>query len=244
MKFEVCVDNIQSVQTASQAEVDRVELCSALSVGGLTPSYGFLKQAIGYENLSHHVMIRPRSGNFIYNDEEIEQMLFDIQMAKNLGADGVVFGVLDASGHIDKEKCKILLQAAQGMQATFHRAFDLCSDHRQALEDIIKLGFQRILTSGQHKTALDGKHIIKDLVTQSNGRIEIMAGSGITSENVLEIVRTTNVSDVHFSAKKVMQLTACNNGVAMGSDSDADNQLAQADINEILKIKQELEQKI
>ncbi len=237
MKFELCIDNIQSVQTASKAEVDRVELCSALHLGGLTPSYGLIKQARHFSDLSHHLMIRPRAGNFVFNQAEIDIMITDILIAKELGAVGVVIGALNENNDIDIHTCKKLISAANGMEVTFHRAFDLCRYPKTALEQIIDIGCTRLLTSGLKKTALLGKDNIAQLVEQSNGRIQIMAGSGITSENALEIVTATDIDNIHFSAKKAQKTTACSD-VVMGSNSDYDNQIIQADFDEILRIKQ------
>ncbi len=237
MKFELCIDNIQSVQTASKAKVDRVELCSALAVGGLTPSYGLLKQALCFKDLSHHVMIRPRAGNFMFNQAEIDIMIEDILIAKELGANGIVIGALNKNNDIDIHACKKLIAMADGLEITFHRAFDLCRNPKTALEQIIDLGCTRLLTSGLKKTALLGKENIAQLVQQSNGRIQIMAGAGVTSKNALEIVTATGIDNIHFSAKKVQKTTACSE-VAMGSNSDYDNQIIQADFDEILRIKQ------
>ncbi|MBR0574245.1 MULTISPECIES: copper homeostasis protein CutC [Pasteurellaceae] len=238
MKFELCIDNIQSIQTASQSKVDRVELCSALAVGGLTPSYGLIKQALHFNNLSHHVMIRPRAGDFVFNQAEIEIMINDILIAKELGVDGVVIGALTDNHDIDTQICEKLIDTAQGMEITFHRAFDLCRDPKTALAQIIDLGCTRLLTSGLKKTAWLGKENIAQLVQQSNGRIQIMAGAGVTSENALEIVKATGIENIHFSAKKVQQNKTPQTDVAMGSNSDYDNQIIQADLNEILRIKQ------
>ncbi len=226
MRFEICVDNIQSVETAVKAQVDRVELCSALAVGGLTPSYGFLKQAIGVSSLSHHVMIRPRAGDFCFNQSEIDIMRNDIQMAKELGANGVVFGVLTPNRQINIKSCEQLVKAADGMEVTFHRAFDLCHNAEKTLEQLIELGFTRLLTSGQAKNAWLGREKITQLITQSQGRIEIMPGAGVTSDNVLKIIQTSGAKNIHFSAKMVQK--------------NKDNGLVQTDLNEALKIKQAL----
>ncbi|MDP8079943.1 copper homeostasis protein CutC [Phocoenobacter skyensis] len=238
MKFELCIDNIQSVETASKAKVNRVELCSALAVGGLTPSYGLIKQALHFKDLSHHVMIRPRASNFVFNQAEIEIMITDILIAKELGVNGVVIGALTDNHDIDTQICEKLIDTAQGMEITFHRAFDLCRDPKTALAQIIDLGCTRLLTSGLKKTAWLGKENIAQLVQQSNGRIQIMAGAGVTSENALEIVKATGIDNIHFSAKKVQQNKTPQTDVAMGSNSDYDNQIIQADFDEILRIKQ------
>ncbi|PID64149.1 MAG: copper homeostasis protein CutC [Gammaproteobacteria bacterium] len=240
MRFEICVDNMSSIETAVKAQVDRVELCSALAVGGLTPSYGFLKQAMRFSSVEHHVMIRPRAGDFCFAPSEIAMMRDDIQTAKALGAHGVVLGALTANGQIDIKACEQFIQAADGMEVTFHRAFDLCNDAEKALEQIIELGFTRLLTSGQAKTAWLGREKIAQLIAQSRGRIAIMPGAGVTSDNVLDIIRETGASDIHFSAKMKQDKRAHHNGVSMGSQSESDNCLIQTDLNEVLNIKQAL----
>lgn len=227
MKFEICVDTIQSVETAVKAHVDRVELCSALAVGGLTPSYGFLQQAIKHTTVEHHVMIRPRAGNFVFEPSEIEIMLRDIHIAKELGADGVVFGVLTPNGEINIKVCEELIKAADGMEVTFHRAFDVCKNPEATLEQLIELGFTRLLTSGQEKNAWLGREKIAQLIAQSQGRIEIMPGAGVTSANVREIIEQTGAKDIHFSAK-------------MAQTNEVDNGLVQTDLGEALKIKKSL----
>ncbi|MDG6882547.1 Copper homeostasis protein CutC [Phocoenobacter uteri] len=237
MKLELCIDNIQSVETASKAKLDRVELCSALTLGGLTPSYGLIKQALHFKELSHHVMIRPRAGNFIFNQAEIEMMITDILIAQELGANGVVIGILTKNNDIDIQACKKLISAADGMDVTFHRAFDLCREPKTALEQIIDLGCTRLLTSGLKKTAWLGRENIAQLVQQSKGRMQIMAGAGINSKNALDIVKSTGVNHIHFSAKKVQYEQITKTDVSMGSDSSCDNQIITADLNEIEQIK-------
>lgn len=239
MKFELCIDSINSVAIASQAQVDRVELCSALHLGGLTPSYGLIKEALKFKNISHHLMIRPRAGNFIFNQNEVNLMLNDIAIAQELGVDGIVIGSLTLSGEIDTKICKKLISEAKGLEVTFHRAFDLCNNPQVALEQIIDLGCTRLLTSGLKSSAYLGKETIALLVQQSNGRIQIMAGAGINSNNAQDIVETTQIENIHFSAKKLKKVTACSD-VVMGSNADYDNQMIETDLEEILKIKQSL----
>ncbi|AUI65133.1 MULTISPECIES: copper homeostasis protein CutC [Glaesserella] len=236
MKVEICVDNIESLITANQFPIDRIELCSALAVGGLTPNYAFIKQALTHSRVPIVLMIRPRSGDFLYSEMEVEMMLQEIAMAKQLGVQAVVFGALSATGEIDLATTARLVQASQGMEITFHRAFDLCQDPFVALEQLIDLGVHRILTSGQASTAFAGIPVIQRLVQQANQRIQIMAGCGINAENVKHIIEQTQVPEIHFSAKgqrkSAMQWKSA---VKMGSASQ-DDQLDVADAEKIRKI--------
>lgn len=201
MKVEICVDNLESVITANQFPIDRIELCSALAVGGLTPNLGFIQQAQQISTIPLALMIRPRAGDFLYSEDEIQIMLNDIATAKQLGIQAVVFGALSANSEIDLATTELLVKASQGMEITFHRAFDLCKDPFVALEQLIDLGCHRILTSGQAETAFAGIPVIQQLVKQANGRIQIMAGCGINADNIKQIIEQTQLPEIHFSAK-------------------------------------------
>ncbi|QBQ64262.1 copper homeostasis protein CutC [Actinobacillus indolicus] len=201
MKVEICVDNLESVITANQFPIDRIELCSALAVGGLTPNFGFIQQAQHISTIPLALMIRPRAGDFLYSEDETQIMLNDIATAKQLGIQAVVFGALSANGEIDLATTELLVKASQGMEITFHRAFDLCKDPFVALEHLIDLGCHRILTSGQATTAFEGIPVIQQLVKQANGRIQVMAGCGVNADNVKQIIEQTQVPEIHFSAK-------------------------------------------
>lgn len=198
MKLEVCVDTVDAATIAANAGADRIEVCAALSEGGLTPSYGVMKQ-VRKLSVSSHVMIRPRAGGFNYSPVEIDTMQQDIALVKKLGLDGVVFGVLDASGGLNIAALKILAEAAYPLETTLHRAIDMVSDPLLALDQAIDLEIHRILTSGQNETAFDGKVNIANMVHHAAGRISVMAGSGINTKNVAQIVRETSVRDVHSS---------------------------------------------
>lgn len=202
MKFlEVCVETIQSIINAKAGGAYRIELCSALSEGGITPSYGMIKTArtLGPEKL--HVLIRPRGGNFVYTPTEVECMIKDIEKCKELGVDGVVIGALTEKGDIDIDACKLMMQAAEGMQVTFHRAFDCCNNPTQALEQIITLGCTRLLTSGQADSATEGCKLIKSLVNQAKGRIIIMPGAGVNENNARDILSITGATEIHGSIR-------------------------------------------
>jgi len=203
MKFEVCIDSVQSAINAEEAGAHRVELCDNLIEGGTTPSAGMIKQVIlNTKNLDTYVIIRPRGGHFMYSKKEIDVMLADIEIALNLGVKGIVSGALTSDGEIDLKTTKMLISACKGKPFTFHRAFDLCNNPLLALEQIIDLGAARILTSGQEPTAEQGIELIKQLVTSANGRISIMPGSGIRPNNAKMVAQMSKAIDFHFSARK------------------------------------------
>lgn len=201
MILEVCTATLESVIAAREGGAQRIELCSALSEDGLTPSYGMIKAAreVGPERL--HVLIRPRAGNFVYSDIEAACMIDDIKMCRNLGVDGIVVGALTTDNDIDIPLCRKLIEAAEGMQITFHRAFDVCRNPLQALEQIIDLGCHRLLTSGQAPTAHEGIPLLKDLVTLSAGRIIIMPGAGVNEGNARQILEATGANEIHGSLR-------------------------------------------
>jgi copper homeostasis protein len=198
-------------------------LCSALEIGGITPSIGLMQRVRKIEGIAMHVLIRPRGGDFLYNEEETLCMERDIIAARECGADGVVIGALTASGEIDVELCRRLVKAAQGMHITFHRAFDMCCNPLKALEEIIELGCDRILTSGQASTAEAGIPRLKELITAANGRIKIMPGCGVNSSNAARILQETGATEIHASARKSVgsAMLFRHSGVSMGNpDSD------------------------
>lgn len=198
MNLEICVDNYESFSIALKSGADRIELCSSLREGGLTPSYAFMEAALKV-NRSVFMMIRPRSCDFLYADEEIDMMCRDIYMARNLGACGVVFGVLTASGEINFPVMQALIREASGMQVTCHRAFDQVRDGVQAINDLIDLGVHRVLTSGQAENPYDGIPMLQKIVRAANNRIKIMA-AGVKPETVREIILKTGIDEVHSAA--------------------------------------------
>ena len=192
MTFELCIDSLDQAYAAKSFGARRVELCSALQLGGLSPTIGMTRQCSDLSGIETHVMIRPRGGGFLYSKEEILGMRFDIQALQQSGARGVVFGILNQDRSVDAENNSELLDLAKslGLEVTFHRAFDFVTDPQSSLDHLIRVGFDRVLTSGQQSTAIEGIELIKKLVKQSQGKIEIMAGSGIDSSNVLELQAT------------------------------------------------------
>ncbi|XP_054167524.1 copper homeostasis protein cutC homolog [Oppia nitens] len=220
-KLEICIDSIESGVAAHEGGAHRIELCSALEVGGLTPTVGLLKQIQHLcPSMTIYAMIRPRSGDFCYDSNEIQIMQKDIQVLKSEGVNGFVFGVLKTDGTVDYKNCQLLIETASPLDCTFHRAFDVVNDANKALEEVIKLGFTRILTSGQSKTAIDGLDNISNLVVRAQNRIIIMAGAGVTEDNMQLILSKTNINEIHSSAScvKKSQMSFRNTNVSMGSN--------------------------
>ncbi len=206
LMFEVCANGVESCLAAQEGGADRVELCAAIPEGGTTPSYGEIKVARRVLTTTRlHVIVRPRGGDFLYSDLEVERMAADIAVCRELGVDGVVFGCLNADGTIDMDRNRYLLEQARGMSVTLHRAFDRALHPEQALEDVIALGFDRILTSGQQPKAVQGIDLLARLHRQAAGRIILMAGSGVTEKNIREIHEKTGLREFHFSARESCQ---------------------------------------
>ena len=201
-KIEICANSVESAVKAQEGGAYRVELCAGIPEGGTTPSFGEIRMARQLlQQTKLHVIIRPRGGDFLYTQFEQEIMLHDIKVARQLGADGVVFGCLTAEGNVDVPAMKKLMNAVGDMSVTFHRAFDMCRNPKEALEDIIKLGCTRILTSGLEANAEKGIPMIKELVEQADGRIIIMPGCGINPGNILQIAEQTGTFEFHFSGR-------------------------------------------
>ena len=201
---EICVDSVNSAVAAERGGAQRIELCSDLLEGGITPSAGLIELVRAKVSIGLQVMIRPRGGDFCYDDDEFEIMQRDIGLAKKLGADGVVFGMLDADGRPDKTRCQKLVNLARPMDVTFHRAFDMSADLKRSLDDVCAVGADRILTSGGQPTALQGLETISALVKAAKGRIAIMPGSGIKSENARRIVEESGVREIHAGLGSVV----------------------------------------
>ena len=217
--LEICAGSVESAVAARNGGAKRIELCAALEIGGVTPSAGLIKEARKIEGLILNVIIRPRGGDFLYNEYEIACMEEDIRLCKTLGVDGVVIGALTADGDIDTAVCKRLIAASDGMSVTFHRAFDMCRNPRKALEELIDLGCNRVLTSGQAATAQAGIPLLKELVEQAAGRIIIMPGCGVSSANAAAILQATGATEIHASARKSVGsgMLFRHSGVSMGN---------------------------
>lgn len=199
--LEVCANSFASALAAEQGRAIRVELCENMAEGGTTPSYATIKHTKAHLKIQVWPIIRPRGGDFLYTDNEFELMKADIQICKELGCDGVVFGILLPNGEIDIERCKLLIDAAIPLPVAFHRAFDMCNDLKKSLEELISLGFIRVLTSGGAKNAFDGAEKIAKLVQLANHRIEIMPGAGINPHNIADIKKITGANVFHASAR-------------------------------------------
>ncbi|MDO4165649.1 MAG: copper homeostasis protein CutC [Bacteroides sp.] len=217
--FEVCANSVESCMAAQAGGAHRVELCAGIPEGGTTPSPGEIAVAREVlESCRLHVIIRPRGGDFLYSPTERRIMLKDIDYARRAGADGVVLGCLTAEGDIDVPFVQELMEAAQGMSVTFHRAFDVCRNPQEALEEIISLGCQRVLTSGQQPTAEQGIPLLKELERQAAGRITLLAGCGVNEGNIARIAKETGIHEFHFSARENIPslMKHRNNNVSMG----------------------------
>lgn len=203
MILEVCASDLASARAAALGGAQRIELCRNLELDGLTPPREWIEEARSIEGLKLHVLIRPVEGGFVYDEAVFDQMREEIRMCSQLGADGVVIGALTREGDIDVEHLRPLVVEAQGMQVTFHRAFDVCRNPRQALEEIISLGCTRLLTSGQQPTAEQGIPLLRELVKQAQGRLIIMPGAGVNPENAASILRETGATEIHSSARQM-----------------------------------------
>jgi copper homeostasis protein len=201
-ELEICVFSVESAISAQKAGADRVELCSGFSEGGITPSAGAIGMVRKLLHIDCYVMIRPRGGDFCYSDREFEQMRRDVEFAKSCGVAGVVLGILQPNGRVNITRTRELVQLASPLQVTFHRAFDLAVEPFRALDDIVVCGCRRILTSGQKATAVEGLDMIRELVSYSAGRVDIMAGSGVNPENAEKFIEA-GAQALHFSAKKI-----------------------------------------
>ena len=201
-KIEICANSVESAIKAQEGGAYRVELCAGIPEGGTTPSFGDIRIARQHlKETKLHVIIRPRGGDFLYTQMEQEIMLHDIKVCRQLGADGVVFGCLTAEGNVDIPAMKKLMNAVGDMAVTFHRAFDMCRNPQEALEDIINLGCTRILTSGLEPNAVKGIPMLKELVQQADGRIIIMPGCGVNPDNIMQIAEETGATEFHFSGR-------------------------------------------
>ena len=200
MLYEICVDSVAGVRAAKAAGAERVELCANLLEGGVTPSHGAIRLARTVTGIGLNVIIRPRGGDFLFDADEIASMRADIETAKAEGADGVVIGQLTAAGEIDMALTRELMAVARPLSVTFHRAFDMTLDPFLALETLIELGVNRVLTSGQEATVLEGLPIIAELIRRAGERIVVMPGGGITARNIDRIVAVAKPREIHFAA--------------------------------------------
>lgn len=207
MKLEACVDSVESALSAQAGGADRVELCDNLLEGGTTPSAGLIALCCERLHIPVHVLVRPRGGDFVYSDVDLDVMRRDIAVARQHGAAGIVIGILLPDGSIDVPRTKLLIDTARPLAVTFHRAFDFAADPDRALDDLIALGVDRLLTSGQAPTAALGTGILARLVRRAAGRIAIAAAGGISEESITTVIEQTGVPEVHVRATALLEST-------------------------------------
>jgi copper homeostasis protein len=204
-KLEICADSVESAINAQMAGADRIELCDNLAEGGTTPSFGTIISARKNLVIALNVIIRPRGSDFLYSDMEYDIIRRDIEVCGEAGVDGIVTGILQADGTIDVDRTAHLVELARPMSVTFHRAFDMCAFPEKALEDVISSGVNRLLTSGQKNSALDGVNLIAALVRLAAERIVIMPGGGINDSNIASIARTSGAKEFHMTGRSVIE---------------------------------------
>jgi copper homeostasis protein len=240
--LEVCAGSITSALNASKGGAQRVELCDNLSEGGTTPSPGIIKQAVRLLDIPVFVLIRPRSGDFLYSNAEFEAMKEDVLFCREQGAKGVVLGVLNSDGSVDLEHTSELIRLANPMEVTFHRAFDMTPDPFRALEDIIGLGIARILTSGQAASAPAGSGIIAGLITRASGRVIIMPGGGINEVNIIELQQKTKAVEFHASLRNPVKskMKFKNDQAFMGATGEDDFTWQETDPQRVRKLVDQL----
>ncbi|MDT3405633.1 copper homeostasis protein CutC [Mucilaginibacter terrae] len=238
--LEVCANSVESAIAAQKGGATRIELCDNLHEGGTTPSYGQIKVTLSKIDIPVYVLLRPRTGDFLYSDAEYDVMKANLEMAAQLGCHAIVTGILHANGTIDKKRCTELVQMAKraGMKATFHRAFDLCADMFHALEEIIDMGFDCILTSGGKTTAIEGASKIAQLIQKANGRICIMPGGGVSEYNVNDLVHFTGATEIHSSARKIRKtgMEFMNENILLGRSVGKDYDIDETDTERVRTI--------
>lgn len=239
---EVCVDSVASAMAAERGGAERVELCSSLIEGGITPSAGLIELTRAAVALPLHVMIRPRAGDFYYDTDEFEIMRRDIALAKRLEANGVVFGILDVNGAVDRARTRELIDLARPMSGTFHRAFDMTADLPRSLEDLGAIGVDRVLTSGGKVTALAGRTMIAELVKKAQDEIVVMAGGGIKPENAHRFIEDTAAKEIHVGLRSAYAspMLSRNPDVSMGSLQGHEYQRFRVLESEVKKLREAL----
>lgn len=238
--LEICTGDPAGIQAAVRGGADRVELCSGLAEGGLTPSAGAIRYST--RRITTNVLIRPRAGDFVYSQAELDVMIADAETAVGAGAAGIVTGILTPEGQVDCEACRKILHKASGLENTFHRAFDVTSDPIRALEDIIDLGFSRLLTSGHNFSALAGADFIAELHRRAAGRIKIIAAAGVRPDNTSEILRRSNADEIHASARSLYRPKVFSPGsVSMGEADASDGSRMATDSDVVAAIRRTID---
>lgn len=245
MKYvlEACVDSVKSAIEAEKGGAQRVELCSNLIIGGTSPGAALFRRIRKHTDLKIRVLLRPRFGDFCYGDYEFDMMKEDVAMYRDLGADGIVTGILKPNGDLDAERMSELIKIAGDTDVALHRAFDVCRNPQEALEQSVELGIKTILTSGQKNSAWEGRDLIKELVEQSAGRIEILAGAGISPETIEKLVPYTGASSYHMSGKVILNsaMEFRREGVSMGFPGFSEYEIWQTDAENIRRAAEVLE---
>jgi len=221
--LEICVESVEYARAAERGGAHRIELCSDLSTGGITPSLALMQTARRYVGTPIHVLIRPRAGNFLYSDDEFEIMRTNIEVARQCGMDGIVLGILDGEARIDIPRTQALVELAQPLPVTFHRAFDDCASSEQALQNVIQTGCSRILTSSGSQCATDALSPLRRLVETAQERITIMVCGGIDHENLLRVVQATGAREIHTSMGLSRRATGNNGYMGANAGSGAPN---------------------
>ena len=242
--LEACVDSVESAMAAVEGGADRLELCGNLIIGGTTPGPWLFDEIRKRSDIRIHALIRPRFGDFCYTDAEFSMIKHAVEDFRKMGAEGVVFGVLKPDGTLNMEQMKELMEAAGDMSVTLHRAFDVCVDPLETMEQAISLGIDTILTSGQKSSAWEGRDLIKDLVKKSAGRIEILAGAGINPESIAKLAPYTNAKAYHMSGKVVIdsRMEFRREGVPMGIPGFSEFEIWQTSAENIRKAVQVLQE--
>ena len=231
MILEACVNSAISAFEAQEGGANRVELCDNLLEGGTTPGAGTIRVARKLLKIDLFVMIRPRGADFLYNEREFEIMKEDIHTAKESGADGLVFGILNPDGTVDKQRMQLLVSLARPCKVNCHRAFDMTRDPFRAMEDLVSIGVDRILTSGQSESALSGAGLIRQLIQKSRGRIAIMPGNGVKEDNLLQVARETGATEFHIHLDKSVKtgMNFFNEKVQMGKPGQSEYEIIVTD---------------
>lgn len=241
IKFEICCNSLTSAINAESAGADRIELCANLQNGGTTPSIGMIEVCSRRTQIPINVLIRPRGGDFLYTDDEFEEIKIEIQKSKEYRINGIVCGILTKEGEIDIERTKELVELSRPLEFTFHRAFDLSSDYKRSLHDVILTGADRILTSGMKRTAYEGKEILADLVREAGDSIIIMPGSGINEGNIKELYNDIRANEYHFSASKRVDSQMEFRRENVLSSVEDDFTLTYSDFNKIINTKKQIQ---
>lgn len=236
--IEICAGSIASALAAQEGGANRIELCDNLSEGGTTPSIGMITTVKKLLQIPVYVLIRPRAGDFLYTDAELDSMEADIDFCKIAGVDGFVFGVLDADGNVDEERNRRLIETAYPLPCTFHRAFDVCASPFDALEAIIECGFTRLLSSGQQASAPAGAALLGELVKRAGDRLIIMPGGGIREENAAALVKETRAVEYHASMRSATAsgMKYRNENVKMGSAAVSEYEWQTVDVNRVKEL--------